>query len=337
MPQHFRFIKTVFAGKTMSLTSTIVPLASGASSQRLGAPAWVVDLLAGGQSRTVESGNTTILVRESDEFSLVSVTMAESRRLAADQFQQRTAEAYGTIARELGNGPAPHPVRVWNHLPQIHAPSADGTDRYMAFNAGRFCAYTQWLGSAGDFDRTVPSASAVGHDGSDLVIHALGHRLPGRAIANPRQIAPYHYSKRFGPVPPCFARATVLPADPRGTSRILVGGTASIRGEESVYLDDIRQQTAETFNNLAYLIRAAGELSPQRVNGLSAAEAIGLLGQFRTLRVYYLRETDRAYLEARVAETFAANCRVEFVQADLCRAELLVEIEGMAQGVVGAT
>ena len=123
----------------------------------------------------------------------------------------------------------------------------------------------------------------------------------------------------------------MLPAVAGNPSRILVGGTASIRGEESVYLDDIQQQTVETFNNLAYLIRATAEPGPQKVNGLTASETIGLLGQFRNLRVYYLRETDRAYLEARVAEAFAANCQVEFVQADLCRAELLVEIEGLAE------
>ena len=70
-------------------------------------------------------------------------------------------------------------------------------------------------------------------------------------MANPRQIAPYRYSKRFGPLPPCFARATVLPAEAGTARKILVGGTASIRGEESIYLDDIRLQTSETFHNLA--------------------------------------------------------------------------------------
>jgi hypothetical protein len=327
MARHFRFIKRLFVGKTMSAISTSFPKAASA----LAAPAWALELLRGNTSQTAESGNITATIRQSEEFCLVSVTAANVRHLSADQFEECSAQAYGIIARELQSGPAPHPVRIWNHLPQIHAPSQDGTDRYMAFNAGRFRAYTQWLGSAGEFDRTVPSASAVGHGGSDMVIHALGHRVAGRAIANPRQIAPYRYSRRFGPVPPCFARATVLAANPGERARVLIGGTASIRGEVSVYLNDIRQQTAETFDNLAYLIRTAGDSGAQHTNGISSGELVRHLAQIRNLRVYYLRDDDRRFIESRIAETFAPDCQVEFIQADLCRAELLVEIEGLAE------
>ena len=72
-------------------------------------------------------------------------------------FARRTADIYRESSRLFR--PARHriPVRVWNHLPEIHAPGSDGIDRYMAFNAGRFHAYSQWLGGAGAFDRTVPS------------------------------------------------------------------------------------------------------------------------------------------------------------------------------------
>src|SRR5439155_23835599 len=103
---------------------------------------------------------------------------------------------------------------------------------------------------------------------------------PGVAVNNPRQVAPYHYSQRFGPLPPCFARATRL-AHPPGL--LLVGGTASVRGEDSVHADDLGNQMGESLLNLAALIGAATgqrKLAPQH------------LGPLRELRVYYPNADD---------------------------------------------
>jgi hypothetical protein len=295
----------------------------------------VADLLPSARRRTLKPlAGATGVALETGDYSLVSICVAGARDLPSEEFEQRTADAYLAIQETLAAGAAPNPVRVWNHLPDIHAPGSGGIDRYMAFNAGRFHAYSQWLGGAGAFDRTIPSASAVGHDGPDMVIHALGCREPGIAVANPRQIAPYRYSKRFGPLPPCFARATVLAADASQVRKILVGGTASIRGEESIYLDDITRQTSETFHNLAHLMRAAIAPTANGKSEMTDSEARRWLVHFRNLRVYYLREMDRAFIELRVAGEFSRDCRVEYVRADLCRAELLVEIEGLAEAPV---
>src|SRR5205814_10312109 len=113
-----------------------------------------------------------------------------------------------------------------------------------------------WFGGADAFARLVTAASGVGHDRQDLVIHALGACAPAAPISNPRQIAPYRYSRRFGPLPPCFARATLL-RDQHSATLLLVGGTASIRGEDSVHAENLKQQTRETLENLACLVASA--------------------------------------------------------------------------------
>ena len=46
----------------------------------------------------------------------------------------------------------------------------------------------------------------------DLMIDALSAASPGIAVENPRQIPSYRYARRYGPRPPCFARATLLSA-----------------------------------------------------------------------------------------------------------------------------
>jgi chorismate lyase / 3-hydroxybenzoate synthase len=296
-------------------------------------PFWVAELLGGEAARPAEAPvGATLHITDSDEFRLVSVCLADAARLRPTEFEHRTADVYRAVARALQSGSSPHPVRIWNYLPQIHAPAGDGLDRYMNFNAGRFAAYRDWFGGTSAFERLVPSASAVGHHGEDLVVHALGSRERGVAIANPRQVAPYHYSRRFGPRPPCFARATALPGDGPRPSLIFVGGTASIRGEDSIHPQSLVRQTQETFDNLAHLIRAAGEGS-DGAEDFSAGERGEWLRCFRDLRVYHMVETDRPTIARMVQEAFPPAVRVEYVRADLCRAELLVEIEGLAHGV----
>jgi chorismate lyase/3-hydroxybenzoate synthase len=293
----------------MSILSKPVrsPDAPAPERSDLGVPPWVTELL-----RASGGGNAG--------YSLVTVRKAGAAVLDPKAFEACTREAYSSIAAQLRDRAARHPVRFWNYIPDIHRPSGEGLDRYMCFNAGRFAACSEWLGGPDTFDRLLATGSGVGHGGEDLVIHALASATPGVAVENPRQIPAYKYSRRFGPRPPCFARATVL-RDPAGRRAplLLVGGTASIRGEESIHVDDLRGQTLETFENLASLVRSAD-------SGMTAP-----LAAFREIRVYHFREADRDAIAELVAGAFPRHTRVEYARADLCRPELSVEIEGVAE------
>jgi chorismate lyase/3-hydroxybenzoate synthase len=143
----------------------------------------------------------------------------------------------------------------------------------------------------------------------------------GAAVNNPRQVAPYHYSQRFGPLPPCFARATRVAS----SGLLLVGGTASVRGEDSVHIDDLVSQCRETYVNLAALVSAAvgKKLTP-------SVKLPRLLSAFRDLRVYHSDRVHAREIEQSVRTSFPNLGRLEMLHADLCRAELLVEIEGIA-------
>jgi chorismate lyase/3-hydroxybenzoate synthase len=290
----------------------------------LGVPAWVNDLLARSEARPADANATSdVRVVASPGFTLVSVRKPGAAALDPASFEACTRDAYTAIASQLRGSVALHPVRFWNYLPDIHRPcGGDGLDRYMCFNAGRFAACSDWLGGPDTFDRLLATGSGVGHAGDDLVIHALAAATPGTAVENPRQIPAYKYSRRFGPRPPCFARATVLRESGR-PSLVLVGGTASIRGEESVHVGDLTAQTLETFENLAALVRSAA------VGGMDDAD--DALDAFRDLRVYHVRDADRPAIADLVERTFPQLDNVEYLRADLCRRELSVEIEGIAE------
>lgn len=262
-------------------------------------------------------------VTRSAGFCLASVRIRDARRLGRAALHAATAGAYRRIEAELRVRNAPHPVRLWNHIPGIHEPMGEGQDRYMVFNAGRYEALSAWFGQE-TFDTRVATASGVGQDGRDLVIHCLAADRPGQAVDNPRQIRPYRYSSKYGPLPPCFARATVLRPEDR-EPLLLVGGTASIVGEESVHLGDLERQTEETLTNLAVLVHAAaGEPFAEGDNRGAA------LARYREVRVYSPSPDRLGALQILLQDAFPKAGRIEWVRADLCRAELLVEIEGVA-------
>ena len=197
----------------------------------------------------------------------------------------------------------------------------------MAFNAGRYAAFAAHFGRQTVFGRSVPTASAVGVQGDEFVLYALAAAEPGVPVENPRQVTAYENSRRFGPIPPCFARATLLVGDSEETL-LIVGGTASIVGEESQHIGRLDQQARETFRNLASVVASAG--GGKVTEDATASELEPLLAAFRALRIYHPRAEDGPAIAALVRASFPASCRVELAQASLCRPELLIEIEGLA-------
>jgi chorismate lyase / 3-hydroxybenzoate synthase len=260
-------------------------------------------------------------------FRRVTAQFDGARGMDILTFQQRVVDAYQSVFEELEASEPSHPVRFWAFIPGIHDDLGAGLDRYMAFNAGRYGAFALHFGRSALLGRSVPTASAVGVGGDRFVLHALAASEPGVPVENPRQVSAYHYSRRFGPMPPCFARATLLTTD-SDEPLLIVGGTASIVGEESRHLGDLPAQTRETFRNLGSVI--ASSVGHSLAEGAADADVATLLADFHDLRVYYTREDDRAAIAASVRATFQPSCRVELLPASLCRPELLIEIEGLA-------
>lgn len=249
-----------------------------------------------------------------DDFALTSVKVPGVSAIGGEQLESVVCGAYMRLLRDLHPN-CSHPVRIWNYLPRITHPDGDGLDRYMRFNAGRYQAFREFFGGERTFEKVVPAASAVGHGAHELVIYALASRTSGRPVANPRQRPPYQYSSRFGPLPPCFARA--MRCDHDGQALLMIGGTASIRGEDSFFVGDLTRQLEETAANLSALI--------------GAANTDGNLSTLSRLRVYYVHAEHLAEIQFAVGQWFRSPHPVEWLQAELCRPDLLVEVEGLAQ------
>jgi chorismate lyase/3-hydroxybenzoate synthase len=295
-------------------------------------PGWVWALLGGLPRAEVQKAGdgVEVEVRASGSFAFLRVTAPGAGALDDDAFGRAVARAYGAIAEALAER-GWHALRVWNFVPGIRLPARTAGSRYEVFNAGRQAA---WLlrGRGRDFAARLPAASAVDPHGEDLVVEALAGSAPGRPVENPRQIPAYRYSSRYGAQPPWFSRATLLPRNPLGgRGRLaLVSGTASVRGEDTQHPGDLAAQVEETLCNLAAL--AAAFSSAPRSARPDPAQAAAELARYRWLRVYVVRESDAPAVLERVSARFGALEALELVVADLCRSDLLLEIEGTAVG-----
>jgi hypothetical protein len=190
--------------------------------------------------------------------------------------------------------------------------------------------YQDWFGLEVPGHR-LAAASGVGHRGDDLVVHLLAGRAPAISIENPRQVPAYRYSRRYGPVAPCFSRASLIERVPpawQGRRAALVAGTASIAGEESRHPGDLEAQLRETLLNLASLSATLAGERPPAESG-SGDEWPRALARYRGLRAYVVESESAPAVVSGLRRAFPGLRHLELASADLCRPELLVEVEGI--------
>lgn len=293
--------------------STVLPHAAGARAG-LDVPGWALRLVEPAREGVESTGFGRLHRREGGAATLATVVVPDALDLDREGFRKAVLDAYVSLHGAAAATRCTRIVRAWNFLPEIHAGMGGGLDRYRVFNAARFEAFGELKMEM----ESPPTATGIGHAGSSLEIHVLALREPGLAVENPRQVPAYRYSARFGPRPPCFSRATLARAG-ADTARLLIGGTASVRGEESLWEGDLAGQLEETGENLRALIVAA------EPRALLAGAALRLT----SLRAYVRHAEDDASVLAFLSR-FAPRAELEVRRAEVCRRELLVEVEGVA-------
>ena len=210
--------------------------------------------------------------------------------------------------------------RIWNYVPQINQPGPLGLENYRAFCWGRSVAFEQHFG--GELRTHLPASSAVGTAGGHLEVVFVAADAAVEHFENPLQVPAYQYPAEHGPRAPCFARATTVRHGAR--SSVFIAGTAAIRGHHTVAPRDTQAQVAVTLENLRLIARRAG-----LPDGLESAGDAR-----RHWRVYLRHPGDLPVVQAALAPLVAGRGdTVDYLHADICRAELTVEIEVSVLGV----
>lgn len=253
---------------------------------------------------TVHSGREgRVRWSHDDDYGFFAIEVEES----ADDISAAAEAAYREIVAFMHKSATPHVLRLWNYFDAIN--EGDGDDeRYRRFCVGRA------RGMAELWQDRYPAATAIGRrDGVRVLqVYALAARIAGLPVENPRQVNAWRYPREYGPTPPTFARGMTTPA-----GQLLISGTAAVVGSASRHHEDVAAQLDETLTNVESLIQSA------RVNGAAAPGAGSLL------KVYVRDANDAPLVVAKLSETMRDADGILVLCGDICRRELLVEIDGV--------
>ncbi len=214
-------------------------------------------------------------------------------------------------------------VRQWNFIEQITHISPQG-QHYQQFNDARSRFY-----EGAEWHNGYPAATGIGTKRGGVMVMLVALRnstKQSRPIDNPLQQSAHAYSQRVlieGSSPnrkttPKFERARWVGEKEQ---MIYISGTAAIRGEESL-LSDLLKQTAITMENIDQLISHNSQLQ----HNIPTIANYG----YEVLRVYLKQTTDWQEVKHWLEKNY--NCeQTIYLEADICREELLIEIESIAK------
>jgi enamine deaminase RidA (YjgF/YER057c/UK114 family) len=223
-------------------------------------------------------------------------------------------------------------VRQWNYIERIVDVRSSGKNtrqNYQAFNDVRSRYYRP-----ADFKHGYPAATGIGMNHGSVVIECLAFK-PGHGglrilpVSNPRQTDAHRYSqdvlrgtalagmKQKGT--PKFERAKLLAEGNRAL--IFISGTAAILGQATISRD-AEGQTHTTLDNIERLISRTN----LNDNGYEAGES----GRIEYMRIYVKRSADVPRVRE-ICRQRHSKVPALYVISDICRPDLLVEIEGIAR------
>lgn len=223
----------------------------------------------------------------------------------SESIQEITCQAYREMLKLIGDKKL---YRIWNFVPNINQ-IKDGLENYRSFSSGRFEAFHGHYGEHGILD-CIPAASAVGSVGDQFLVYFIAGVDEVEHFENPNQIPAYRYPDEYGPRPPYFSRASkVLGAD---RALYFISGTASVIGHKTVAAGDLESQLSTTFENLKTIATSVGAWK----------EWDGAI-----TRIYIRNQSDYDAIREQVEGSFLKNTQRVYIEADICRSDLLVEIE----------
>lgn len=201
---------------------------------------------------------------------------------------------------------AGHIVRQWNYIGNI-LQTENTMGNYQMFNIARSKFYGL------NFPQGYPAATGIGMNDEGIAISFYAVRSEGikkHIFRNPNQTAPYEYSGFGGTLElPKFERALGLEIS--GLTHIFVSGTASIFKDETVETGNAVAQTKVTLQNIS-------KLAETDKNGKDKF--------YSTIRVYVKNQSDLPAIRE-ITHSFFGHLPVNYLIADICREDLLVEIE----------
>lgn len=244
--------------------------------------------------------------------------------------REQSREVFSKIAGvlETEKMPVSSIICQWNYIEKITDYDTTGHQHYQDFNDARSLFY-----QGSEWPTGYPAATGIGTRWGGIMIDLDALRCEDRSVQvcgvdNPLQVAAHAYSQEvllgeedktlLHKTTPKFERAKAVWKEDHGF--VYVSGTAAIRGEQSLEGVGIEKQTQATLENIEYLV------SRENLNrsGIPVTEDATLI----TFRVYVKHWEDMEVAKRIVTERYP-DLPAIYTLTDVCRSELLIEIEGI--------
>jgi enamine deaminase RidA (YjgF/YER057c/UK114 family) len=223
-------------------------------------------------------------------------------------------------------------VRQWNYVENILSMQDEKghyTQHYQILNDVRSIYYSEV-----NFENGFPAATGIGMNAGGIIleIYAVSviNSVEIHPLKNPLQVDAYNYSDdvlvgdatagQQNKTTPKFERAKFIGIN--SEAYVYISGTASIHNELAVGIDDPVKQTKTTLENIAGLISAEN----LQMAGIKQINENPL---YLFIRVY-IKHQDYLDDVRKICNRQFPHIPVHYLIADVCRDNLLVEIEGVA-------
>lgn len=234
-------------------------------------------------------------------------------------FQELCEQAYKEIFECLHTTGCSHLLRTWNFFPEITKKCMGGqqqTNRYDLFCQSRLRAV-----QASKIEHKIyPAATVIGNHNGCFQVYFFASNSPGTAVENPRQTSAYNYPVSVAHAQPLFSRGILKVWGNR--THFYVSGTASIVGYKTLHHNDVGAQLNEAINNVETLVAHANEQHKTQLNAQD---------DLLYMKIYVKRREDVAQINQVLASRLSSTTPRILLLGDMCRDDLLVEIEAFYQ------
>ncbi len=198
-------------------------------------------------------------------------------------------------------------LKIWHYFPKLLDEYDNKKTNYSLLCEARESVYKSIYTNC-----NYPAATVIGIKGENILIYFFSAACENyKAIENTRQVSSYNYPMNIFLEKPMFSRAVSFTPKDSMKNNILISGTASIKGYESMHSKNILRQLDETLENYNTFFDYKKNLS-------------------NIARVYMPDTNDNnvQLVLSLLNKKFGKN-NYALLEGDICRPELLIEIEGM--------
>lgn len=249
---------------------------------------------------------------QNDEYLIASVPNNFLRHLS---IKHAAEKAYSMIFDLLYEHGYPYLIRTWNYFSGVTHEEAGSNNNYQLFCSGRNYAYEQHHIPSQPY----PAATVIGTQDDSLQIYFIASKSGGIGIENANQVSAFEYPSSYSEDPPLFSRALLH----RNIQQeiLFISGTASITGHNTQYEGDVSRQTEVCLENIQHLITTA--IHEHQFAKISISD-------LTQLKIYIKHAQHLDTVKTHLQQQFGVNTPTVYLQGDMCRSNLLVEIEALA-------